>query len=187
MVSFDLADGYYTLGIRKEDMDFFTVNYRGTLYRLAGLPMVWKCSKYYFCRLTEVFIRHLCEPLPNPTGHNPRLATNQQPTRPTPFRRYLRNSRWRGARLLPYMEDFLFFADSRDAALQLRNNVACLLGRLGLGRNPKKGHWEPTQICEHLGLRIDTTTSTFRAHASKLHAIATFSRTILQRYARNAR
>jgi hypothetical protein len=107
--------------------------------------MGWKCSSYHFCRLTEVFIRHLREPLPSPTGHNPRLATHQQPTRPTPSRRYLRNSRWRGARLLPYMDDFLFFADDRDAALQLRDRVACLLDRLGLGRNPKKGHWGPTQ------------------------------------------
>jgi hypothetical protein len=39
MVSFDLADGYYTLGIRAEDRYFFAVNYRGTLYRLAGLPL----------------------------------------------------------------------------------------------------------------------------------------------------
>jgi hypothetical protein len=31
MVSFDLADDYYKLGIREEDRDFFTVNYRGTL------------------------------------------------------------------------------------------------------------------------------------------------------------
>jgi hypothetical protein len=67
-----------------------------------------------------------------------------------------------------YMHDF-FFADKRDAALQLRDRVASLLDRLGLGRNPKKGHWEPTQICEHLGLHIDTTTSTFRAPPSKLY------------------
>jgi hypothetical protein len=39
MVSFDLTDGYYIFGIREEDKDFFTVNYRGTLYQLAGLPM----------------------------------------------------------------------------------------------------------------------------------------------------
>jgi hypothetical protein len=93
MVSFELADGYYTLGIREEDRDFFTVNYRGTRYKLAGLPMGWKCSSYYLYLLTEVFIRHLREPLPNPTGHTPRLATSQQHTRPTPSRRYLRNSR----------------------------------------------------------------------------------------------
>jgi hypothetical protein len=93
MVSFDLADGYCTLGIRAKDNDFFTVNFRGTLYRLAGLLMGWKCNNYYFCRLTEVFIRHLREPLPNPTGHTPRLSTNQQPTRPKPSRRYLRTLR----------------------------------------------------------------------------------------------
>jgi hypothetical protein len=85
------------------------------------------------------------------------------------------------------MDDFLFLADCRDAALQLRDRVACLLDRLGLGRNLKKGHWEPTQICEHLGLHIDTTTSTFRARASKLQTIATLSRTLLQRSARDAR
>jgi hypothetical protein len=48
MVSFDLTDGYYTLGIQKEDTYFFTVNYRGKLDRLAGLPMGWKCNNNYF-------------------------------------------------------------------------------------------------------------------------------------------
>jgi hypothetical protein len=86
-----------------------------------------------------------------------------------------------------YMDDFLFFAESRDAALQLRDRVACLLDRLGLGLSPKKGHWEPTQVCEHLGLQIDTTTSAFRAPTSKLHAIATLSRILPQRSPRDAR
>jgi hypothetical protein len=102
MVSFDLADGYYILGIREKDIDFLKVIYRGTLYMLAGLPMGLKCRSYYFCRLTEVFIRHLREPLPNTTGHLPRIATHQQPTRPKPSRRYLRKS------LLPYMDDIFF-------------------------------------------------------------------------------
>jgi hypothetical protein len=35
MVSFDLTDGYYTLGIREENRNFITVNYRGTVYRLG--------------------------------------------------------------------------------------------------------------------------------------------------------
>jgi hypothetical protein len=33
MVSFDLTDSYYTLRIRKEDNDSFTVKHRGTLNR----------------------------------------------------------------------------------------------------------------------------------------------------------
>jgi hypothetical protein len=179
MVSFDLTEGYYTLGIRDEDIEFFAVNNRGTVYRLAGLPMGLKCNSCYFCRLTEVFIRHLHEPLPSP--NTPRTPTNQQPTRPKPSLIYLRDSRWRGARLLPCMDVFLFFVDNNDAALQVRDRVAALLDRLGVGRNPKKGHGEPTQICEHLGLEIDTTTSTFRAPPSKLYAIATLSRALLQR------
>jgi hypothetical protein len=98
----------YTGGL-EEDRDFFRVNYRGIMYGLAGLPaMGWKCINYYFCRLTEVFIRHLREPLSDPTGPSPRECTTRSPTRPRPSRPYLRNSRWRGARLLPYMDDFLF-------------------------------------------------------------------------------
>jgi hypothetical protein len=44
VISFDLTDDYYTLGIRQEDRISITVNFRGTMYRLAGLPMGWKCS-----------------------------------------------------------------------------------------------------------------------------------------------
>jgi hypothetical protein len=51
-VSLDFTDGYYTLGIREEDRDFFTVNYKGELWRLACLPMGWSGSAYYFCKLT---------------------------------------------------------------------------------------------------------------------------------------
>jgi hypothetical protein len=45
--------------------------------------------------------------------HVPRTSTNRQPKRPRPSRRYLLNSRWRGARLLPYMDDFLIFRGQR--------------------------------------------------------------------------
>ena len=43
-VSLDLTDGYYTLGIREKDRNFFTVNYRGELWRLECLPMGWSGS-----------------------------------------------------------------------------------------------------------------------------------------------
>jgi hypothetical protein len=77
MVSFDLADGYYTLGIQKGQRLLYGKLSR--LYKLPGLPMGWKCITHYFCRLTEVFIRHLREPLPNPTGHTPRIAQTITP------------------------------------------------------------------------------------------------------------
>eukprot|EP00873_Tetraselmis_striata_P044568 jgi/Tetstr1/464832/TSEL_009571.t1 len=52
MFSFDLQDGLYALGIAPSDRDYFTVNIRGTLYRLCGLPMGWSLSSSYFTTLT---------------------------------------------------------------------------------------------------------------------------------------
>jgi hypothetical protein len=98
-VSLDLTDGYYTLGIREKDRDYFTVNCRGTLWRLACLPMGWSGSAYYFCKLTHVFTNHLRQPPPPTPASTPGAR---------PSERFLRNARLRGTRLLPYMDDFLF-------------------------------------------------------------------------------
>jgi hypothetical protein len=146
-VSLDLTDGYYTLGIREEDRDYFTVNYRGTLWRLACLQMGWSGSAFYFCKLTQVFTNHLRRPPPPTPASTPANAR--------PSKRFLRNARWRGTRMLPYMDNFLFLADSYHDALLLRQRVEDLLNRLGLQRNPQKGVWTPTQVGDHLGLTID--------------------------------
>eukprot|EP00873_Tetraselmis_striata_P017437 jgi/Tetstr1/437701/TSEL_026356.t1 len=180
-VSMDLADGYYALGIREEDRDFFTVNYRGELWRLACLPMGWTCSSYCFCKLTAAFTDYLRTPLKR---RDPALP----PTAPSkPTRRFLRNTRWRGERLLPYMDDFLFLADSREAALELRVRLSTLLDRLGLLRNPNKGVWEPTQVGPHLGMIIDLKRGEFRAPEEKLIALAKAARSLLGRAASNKR
>eukprot|EP00873_Tetraselmis_striata_P038373 jgi/Tetstr1/458637/TSEL_004341.t1 len=181
LVSMDLADGYYALGIREEDRDFFTVNYRGELWRLARLPMVWTGSSYYFCKLTAAFTDYLRTPLKR---RDPALP----PTAPSkPTRRFLRNTRWRGERLLPYMDDFLFLADSREAALGLRVRLNTLLDRLGLLRNPNKGVWEPTQVGPHLGLIVDLYRGEFRAPEEKLIALAKAASSLLGRAASNKR
>jgi hypothetical protein len=68
-------------------------------------------------------------------------------------KRFLRNARWRGTRLLPYMDDFLFLVDSYNAALLLRQRVEALLEQLGLQRNPKKDvERKPHAIRRPLGL-----------------------------------
>jgi hypothetical protein len=79
MVSFDLADGYYTLGIREEDRDFFTVNYCGTLYRLAGLPMGWKCNDYYFAGLPKFLSVTYANRCPTPRGTPPAYLRANSP------------------------------------------------------------------------------------------------------------
>jgi hypothetical protein len=39
MFNFDFQDGIHALDINPTDRDYFTVNVRGQLYRLAGLSM----------------------------------------------------------------------------------------------------------------------------------------------------
>eukprot|EP00873_Tetraselmis_striata_P009740 jgi/Tetstr1/430004/TSEL_019865.t1 len=142
-VSMDLADGYYALGIREEDRDFFTVNYRGELWRLACLPMAYS---------------------PFPAQHS--LAGRAAPT---------------------LYDDFLFLADSREAALELRVRLNTSLDRLGMLRNPNKGVWEPTQVGPHQGLIVDLQRGEFRAPEEKLIALARVARSLLGRAASDKR
>jgi hypothetical protein len=129
-VSLDLTDGYYTLGIMEEDRDYFTVNYRGSLWRLACLPMGWSGSAYYLCKLAHVFTNYLRRP-PPPTP-------TTTPTSGRPSKRFLRHARWRGTRLLPYMNDFLFLADSYNAEFLLRQHIDAMLAQLASSATPRK-------------------------------------------------
>lgn len=173
--SLDLADGYYCLGIREVDRDFFTVNYRGRLLRLACLPMGWNASPYVFCMLMQPLVRYLRSPL---------LATGL-PT--VPCKKRLRTQKWKGIRLLPFLDDYLFLASTYAEAISIRSHVQATLERLGLSRNEKKGYWEPVQVLEHLGLEIDTRKGEFRAPPTKLAGISQLARAILGRAARDRR
>jgi len=73
-----------------------------------------------------------------------------------------------GARLLIYLDDWLFLAPSHSEALQTRALVESTFTSLGLLRNPTKGVWEPTQRLQHLGLLLDTVEGSFRVPADKL-------------------
>eukprot|EP00873_Tetraselmis_striata_P005471 jgi/Tetstr1/425735/TSEL_016155.t1 len=78
------------------------------------------------------FVKHLRSPtIPASPGNVPRSC------------RWLRRGRWRGARMLPYVDDFLTFASSEPEALELRLRVADLLDILSMQRNPAKALWEP--------------------------------------------
>ena len=177
MFSFDLQDGYYALGIAPEHRDYFSFEYDGVVYRLAGLPMGWNASPYYFCRLMHSVVRYL---------RNPAMAESRALRRPRKVTR-VRGRRWKGARLLPFMDDFLFIAASYEEALALRERVESLLGELGMARNPKKGTWEPTQRLTHLGLEIDLARGVFRAPVGKLDSVRQLARAALGTAARSQR
>eukprot|EP00873_Tetraselmis_striata_P034897 jgi/Tetstr1/455161/TSEL_042011.t1 len=144
------------MGIAPSDRDYFTVNIRGTLYRLCGLPMGWSLSPYYFTTFTMTFVKHL----PSPT-------TPAAPGNVLRSRRWLRRGGWRGARVLPYVDDFFLLASSEPEALELRQRVADLLNSLGLQRNPAKKLWEPVQCSQQLGVDIDTATGAIWSAGAK--------------------
>jgi hypothetical protein len=146
MSSFDLQDGFCALGINQTDRNYFTVNVRGQLYRLAGLPMGCSLSPFYFCKTTLTFVNFLRNPDPK----------EQIAMMSSCSKTYLKRTRWRGARILPYVDDFLLFASTEEEALTLRHRMAQLLDRLGLLRHPTKGFWTPAQVGHHLGIDIDT-------------------------------
>jgi hypothetical protein len=148
MFSFNLQDGFYTMGINPADRDYFTVNVRGHLFILVGLPIGWSLSPFYFCKMTLTFVNFFHAPdieLP--------IAMHGNYTKT-----YLKRTRWRGAMILPYVDDYLLFASTEEHALTLRQRLAKLLDRVGMLRHPTKGLWIPSQVGHHLGIDIDTTT-----------------------------
>jgi hypothetical protein len=129
MFSFDLQDGLYALRINPADRDCFTVKVRGQLYGLACQPMGWSLSPFYFCEMTLTFVNFL------------RAMDREHPIAPQESctKAYLRRTRWRGAKILPYVDDYLLFASTEEEALTLRQRLSKLLYRLGLHRHPTKG------------------------------------------------
>jgi hypothetical protein len=87
-----------------------------------------------------------------------------QPGPRTPYRAgtqlhedlYLRRTRWRGARTLLYVDEFLLFVSTKEEALTLRHRNAQLLDRLTLLRHPTKGFWTLAQVGDHMGIDINT-------------------------------
>eukprot|EP00873_Tetraselmis_striata_P039177 jgi/Tetstr1/459441/TSEL_004810.t1 len=166
------------LGIAEADRDYFTVDIRGTIYRL-GLPMGWSLSPNHFTTFTEVMVRHMrtSEPEPAPAA-----------SAPTPSTRYLRRTRWQGARILPYVDDFLLFVDTEAAALGVKARLQRVLDALGMKCHTEKGFWEPAQFGLHLGINIDSAAGLFNApEAKQLLKLASQAQHLLNKATRTAR
>ena len=181
MVSLDLQDGFYAVGIHPDDQRYLTVALDGFgLLSFAALPMGLSASPYVFCKTMRVFVRALRSPL---EPRNADLGRGRRPAPPAPpwnelSKTYGRLMR-RGLRVLSYVDDFLILCETEAEALEARSYVSAVLDALGLARSPTKGCWEPTQQLKHLGLGVDTRTGIFFVTPDRLAALHRSGRAIL--------
>ena len=205
MLSLDLQDGFYTVGVHEEHRDYLTFEVAGVgLFRFKALPMGLSASPSIFTSTVNTFVRALRSPLASTTPPKRRVnydlsRSARAPRRRRPHRRgqgklpsevpLIRGLQdrfprlmQRGARVLPYMDDFLLIADTRAEALELREYTQAVLDILGLRRNPTKGSWDqPVQQIKHLGLGIDSKTATFYVTEDRLERVNTVGRSLLTR------
>ena len=168
LISADLQDGFFALGIYPEHTKYMSFQVHlpswpsARTYSYQVCPFGWCESPRRFLKLTEVLVRALRNPdvpaLVKALGCAP--ARVKAAAVLAPPRRKVCGVRQTGLvcaqsmRLLPYMDDFLACFSTREEALagglQLKKTCAWL----GLSLSATKCHWEPTQTLDHLGLRI---------------------------------
>jgi len=123
MISMDLEQGYYHVGIHAQHQRFITTEIDGQVVSFTALPFGLSTAPRVFTKFMRPFVKFV---------------------------------RQQGVRMLQYLDDSLFMAETREELLRTRDIVQSLLQELGLQRKPSKGHWEPTQSLTHLGIDIDT-------------------------------
>ena len=170
--SFDLQDGFYQIGLHPDYRKFFTVELPdGDCVQFASLPMGWNASPYIFCKTMAVWVQHARNPglrarIPR-SGEQRRLVWYHPPARRP------------GMRILPYVDDFLVSCRDVGSAYLMRHRVSILLDRLGLVRHPDKGQWTPTQVIDHLGLRVDSVRGLFMVTPKRVERIKQMAKALI--------
>ncbi|KAK3242772.1 hypothetical protein CYMTET_47546 [Cymbomonas tetramitiformis] len=190
--TFDFKDGYHAVGIDPDFQEFMQFDTQGVLYQCGALPFGWTDSPRIFVKLMKTLVELIRSPQAGEDRHEvKKLRDGQEVRRRWAVRRreggLRRGSDRAGARVLPYMDDFMVITKTQDDAFVQRDQVSKLLPRLGLFRNEKKGHWEPTQLVEHLGLEVDFEEGLFRVTERRLKKIHSKATAILCRATREQR
>ncbi|KAK3238437.1 hypothetical protein CYMTET_51557 [Cymbomonas tetramitiformis] len=190
--SFDLQDGYHVVGIDPAFQEYMQFDVRGALFQCGALPFGWNDSPRIFVKVMKVLVECLRSPRSAEDRREVRkLQSGSKVRRRWAVRRRAggcgREEHQQGARVLPYMDDFLLLLSSRIEALRARELTSQVLVRLGLSRNEKKGQWEPTQLVEHLGLEVDLKAGQFRVTPARLQKIHLQSKALLSEASRQRR
>ena len=200
MFSWDLQDGYHSVGVHQGSRRYMTFAVAPPLgsppgtppryIRAAAIPFGWNASPYIFTKVMRVMVQQLRSPSA-PTLSVARRRT--QGGRAFALRLAEQGASasdtvaTRGIRCLPYVDDFLAVCRSRGEAYAARKRAEQVMQRLGITRHPDKGFWEPTQRLEHLGLDVDTESGLFKVPPVKLQKLMGQARDIIGLMSRERR
>lgn len=178
MFSFDLKDGYHCISIEPSFRKYFTFCLDGQYYQAAALPMGWRNAPFVFTKVMRPMVAYLRAPAARgqPSGQP------LQPVKTGPWER-----RTVGIRVLPYLDDFLCLARTRQDAEGATAFVQRTLHSLGLQWHPRKCHWRPCQSLPHLGLTVDTARGVFVVTPQRQQRIRAAAKELLCESARSRR
>lgn len=183
MVSFDIKDGFYHVGLHEADRRFFQVSIEGVLYEFAALPMGFKLSPAVFCQTMSAWTRWARAPaqVEDQAGRRSRREQHEPIQLPFQDEERLTWERLRrtGLRLLPYVDDFLLLGNSAHETRVAQTAVYRVLQQLGIRRHPTKGAQDPTHTLTHLGLEVDTHRGVFRVPTERALKLKREARSLL--------
>ena len=173
-ISFDIQDDFHFIPIAQEDRKYLTFEIDGQLWQCAALPFGWSVSPWIFTKTMRVVVKFF------------RSHVGSDLDKDKPRTRYpWKQSEWRhirdpgNLRCLPYVDDFLFLFDSYELASLGAQFIDLTLAKLGLIRSVKKSVWTPTQVIDHLGLRMDFVRGLYIVPPKTVTTVETMARTLL--------
>jgi Reverse transcriptase (RNA-dependent DNA polymerase) len=165
-IKVDLKDAYYQVPVRQADRKFFAFQFAGCYYHLNCLTFGWLNSPWFFTKVAKALVTYV---------RSVRTANPKSAAPPAPgqfYRNAGRTGQRAAVKVLPYLDDFLFLFQDKEAATAGSTWVQQLLFWLGFTPHEKKCVWAPSTRVEHLGLIVDLDRGVFEVPQKKLARLA---------------
>ena len=176
-IKVDLKDAYYQIPLQESHRQYFAFGFAGRYYHLNCLAFGWCNSPWYFTKIVKAMVTYVRS---QRAAHPPLRAPIPPGCMYTPCRGV-------GAKVLPYLDDFLFIFRDEESALAGSSWVRNLLYWLGFTPHEKKCVWTQTRRLEHLGLVVDLEQGVFEVPAKKMARLVNMAKGLLITSASNRR
>ena len=180
-IKVDLQDAYFQIPMQESHRQYLAFGFAGRYYHLNCLSFGWLNSPWFFTKIAKAMVTYV---------RSHRAAHPKSPAPPAPGSFYpnaAKGARGAGAKVLPYLDDFLFMFKDEQASLEGSTWVKNLLFWLGFTPHEKKCVWTPSRRLEHLGLVVDLEQGVFEVPAKKLARLVNMAKGLRITAAQNCR